>query len=88
MFSKYRKVIFCILCVPAILICAICGWYFLLGGETWIAYTWHGTYELPSFMEHTSDQPLYTDQQITEVLQNIHGLQIIMILNRSQLTVM
>ena len=74
MFSKYRKVIFCILCVPAILICAICGWYFLLGGETWIAYTWHGTYELPSFMEHTSDQPLYTDQQITEVLQNYSWL--------------
>ena len=74
MFSKYRKVIFCILCVPAILICAICGWYFLLGGEAWIAYTWHGTYELPSFMEHTSDQPLYTDQQITEVLQNYSWL--------------
>ena len=52
------------------MICAICGWYFLLGGQTWIAYTWHGNYELPSFDQSTSYAPLYTDEKITETLSN------------------
>ena len=70
MFLKYRKTFISIFCVLSIMICAICGWYFLLGGQTWIAYTWHGNYELPSFDQSTSYAPLYTDEKITEMLAN------------------
>ena len=70
MFLKYRKTFISIFCVLSIMICAICGWYFLLGGQTWIAYTWHGNYELPSFDQSTSYAPLYTDEKITETLSN------------------
>ena len=70
MFFQYRKVLLRMLCVLSILISAIFGWYFLLGGRNWIIYTWHKEHELPSFEASTSSAPLYNDDQIVEVLEN------------------
>ena len=74
MFSRFKKFMMILLSVVAIAICAIFGWYFLLGGETWIAYTWHDAYELPSFAKETSTKAIYTDQQIEEILTKYEWL--------------
>lgn len=63
-----RKGIFITLISLAVLFCSVSVWYFVLDGKGWIAYTWHGSHEPFTTMKTTSTDPLYSDEEIVNVL--------------------
>ncbi len=45
-------------------------WYQFLGGKRWIAYDFHGEYELPTFAQKTNPDSIYTEDEFRKVLSS------------------
>lgn len=71
-----RIALFLLLCIA---IGSAVTWYFCFGGKRWYQYTFHSNHEPFTFSKETNTDPLYSDEQIREELENtkvaeIYGL--------------
>lgn len=63
-----RKSIQVTLLVIALSVSSVCIWYSFYG-KNWIAYTWHGNHEPFTRLKQTSTEPIYSDEEIKEVIE-------------------